>query len=233
MKENFTIYNLITFLAAVAFFAPLGVLLYKKLARHPFFSWFAIYWAFSGLVNLLFLSDWLPSHQSWLVSDIVNYTDGVLMLFILYKTLDIPSLSKRAGYIVIVFLALSVTGMLIRGFSESIVIVIGVAIALIFLQLVSILIHYLRSANKHHVGSSRLLLYYGLFFEYGTSILTYIFSYMFPKMNVVRDSFLLFHISIIISTTFACFAIALSTRHRSPRRTQSRVVEREAEIQFL
>ncbi len=234
MKENFTIHNLITFIAAVSFFAPLGVLLYKKLIKHPFFSWFAFYWTFCGAVNLLFLSGWVtePAYLA-LLSDVFNYTDGLLMLFLLYKTLDIPKLRRRAGYILAGFAALSTAGILIRGFREAVVVIIGVAVALILLQLISIVVHYLTSTSKYHVGSSRLLLYYALFFEYGTSIFTYMFSYVFINMNVMQDSFLLYHVSIIISTTLGCFAIAFNKRKSPPRRKQTRAIEQEVEIQFL
>lgn len=234
MKENFTIHNLITFIAAVSFFAPLGALLYKRLIKHPFFSWFAFYWAFSGVVNLLFLSGWVTKRAdlTWL-ADIFNYADGMLMLFFLYQTLDIPVLRKRAGYILAGFIPLSVAGILTFGFEAALVVILGVAIALIFLQLISIIVYYMTSTNKYHMGSSRLLLYYALLFEYGTSIFTYIFSYVFTNMDVKQDSFLIYHVSIIISTTLGCFAIAISKRKSPPKRLRTRPVEQEVEIQFL
>ncbi len=234
MEENFTIHSLITFVAAVSFFAPLVVLLSKKLITHPFFSWFAFYWALSGLTNLLFLSEWVTDEQYaiWIL-DGSNYVDGLLMLFLLYQTQGIGKIRKKAAYIVAGFALLSIASIVIRGFENVIVAIIGVGVALVLLQLGYIILNYLTSVNKQYVGSSRLLLYYALVFEYGTSIVTYLFTYVFTNLNVVRDSFLLYHVSIIISTTLACFAIGLSTKKRKPQPVHTIQIEKEVEIQFL
>lgn len=234
MKENFTIHNLITFIAAVSFFAPLGVLVYKKISKHPFFSWFAFYWAFCGLINLFFLSEWV-TNQSHLtiMSDVSNCLDALLMLFLLYITQGITKIRKKALYIFGVFAALSVVAFIILGFNESLVYVLGVGLALILVQLLSVIVYYLTSNNRLSVGSSRLLLYYALLFEYGTSIITFATSYVFPNLSIQQDSFLLYHVSIIISTILGCFAIGFSTRKGASKRVHTLQVEKEVEIQFL
>jgi len=234
LEENSIIHNLITFIAAVAFFAPLVALISRKFQKHPFFSWFAFYWAFSGLVNLAFIIP-LTTNKQYLtmMSDIINFVDGILVLFILYKTLTIKKVKSAAGYIFISFLTLSLLAIAIGGFYETVPVIIGTGVALSVMLLLTIIISYLGSTNKDHIGSSKQLVYYALLFEFGISIINYLYSYIFPEKGVFKDNLLIYHISIIASTTLASFAILLSVKKANKKKVEAIKVEKEVEIQFL
>ncbi|MBX3241768.1 MAG: hypothetical protein KIT80_12345 [Chitinophagaceae bacterium] len=233
MKENIIIYNLITFIAAAFFFLPFCVLLYKKKLKHPFFSWFAYYWVFGGLVNLLFLLNLFRDKElSRFVSDLFNIADVLIMLFLLYYTLTIEKLRRILKYILLAFIILTVSGLAIRGFDEAITAVVGSGVSLVVLSLTGIVVYFLSSTNKQLFGSSRLMLYCALLFEYSVSVITFLFSYIFPNKTIVSDNFLIFHLSVIVATILGSFAIAF-TRKQPAKKPAEQLPKEEVEIQFL
>jgi hypothetical protein len=76
-------------------------------------------------------------------------------------------------------------------------------------------------------------IYYALLFEYGISVVTFIFSYMIPDQRDLQDSFLIYHLSIIVSVAVATYGLLTHKKNREEKKMKEQKKEREAEIKFL
>lgn len=235
MKDAPSAYHVIAIIAAVSFFAPFFIVLVRKLLPYRPFVWFAGYWVLAGTVNLLFMSASFAGSRFMTVTErVFNLADAPIMLFILYKTVHIEAIRKSIRKMLPAFLstALLVTAIThLGGFAETLLV--GAGLITILMYIIWIVVHYSKGIRHYDTAYTLQFIYYALLFEYGISVVTFIFSYMIPDQSNLQDSFLIYHLSIIISVAMASYGLLTHKKSREERKMKTQEKEREAEIKFL
>jgi hypothetical protein len=235
VKDAPYIYQIIAFIAAISFFLPFIILLIKKLATHRVFIWFAAYWMLAGFVNLLFMSEAFTHSRLMNVTErVFNLADAPFMLFILYKTVHIESIKNSIKKMLPAFLCASLLVTVftqLQDYAETLMV--GMGLVIILLYIVWIITHYIKGVKYYNAEYTLQFIYYALLFEYGISVVTFIFSYMIPEKSNLHDSFFVYHISIIISISLATYGLLLHKENVAEKKKEAAKKEREAEIKFL
>lgn len=235
MKDAPSAYHVIAIIAAVSFFMPFFIVMARKLLPYRPFVWFAGYWMLAGIVNLLFMSPSFTGSRFMTVTErVFNLADAPIMLFILYKTVHVETIRRSIKKMLPAFLstALLVTAIThLGGFAETMMV--GAGLIIILMYIIWIIVHYTKGIRHFHTAYTLQFIYYALLFEYGISVVTFIFSYMIPDQSNLQDSFLIYHLSIIISVSVASYGLLTHKKNREEKNVKMQEKEREAEIKFL
>lgn len=235
MKEAPHIYQFIEFLAAIAFFVPLAIVASKRSLQNQFFIWFTAYWAWAGVVNIVFAANLIKHVQTLsIIERAYNLADGVFMLYILQVTLYQEKLKRYLKGMLLFYLGLALLLTLITGLTEiTETLLVGASVLLIVGCLTCIVFYNLWKAKQLNSGSPQMFTYYALLFEYGVSIITFVFNYLFPEKNNIHDSFLIFHVATIVTILIASYGLLNHSDHQPLKQKSPKQREREMEIQYL
>ncbi|HRP55723.1 hypothetical protein [Agriterribacter sp.] len=235
MKDAPYIYQIIATIATISFFLPFITLVIKKLVTHRVFIWFAAYWMLAGSVNLLIISGAFANSRLLTVTErVFNLSDAPFMLFILYKTVHIEVIKNSIKKMLPAFLCASllVTAFTrLQDYAETLMV--GIGLVVILLYIVWIIMHYIKGIKYYNTEHTLQFIYYALLFEYGISVVTFIFSYMIPEKSNLHDSFFVYYISVIISISLALYGLLLHKENAAEKKKETAKKEREAEIKFL
>ena len=229
------IYELASFLAAGFFFVPIILVTFKNLFRNKTILWFAVYWFWSGLINILCslecMSDTLALS---IIERFYNLLDTPVMLFIMYKTTEVTGIRKSLHKILLPFIVLEIIMLVITGFNigmESALVFCGVLVVLFFLLWT--IISYSKQTSYNGSLISYQYIYYALFFEYAISIITVIYSYILPANADNADNFLIYHISTIVAIATASAGILNFQEEKPAAKMKKSKLQTEAEIRYL
>ncbi len=236
MKNAPYIYQIIAAIAAVSFFIPFFVLMVKRLVKYQAFVWFAVYWMLSGTVNLLFMSEAFTGSRLMIVTErVFNLADAPFMLFILYKTVQVETIQESIKKMLPAFLCAVLLLTLItrlQPFAE--ILMVGGGLVIILMYIIWIIVHYIKGIKHNNTAYTLQFIYYALLFEYGISVVTFIFSYIIPDQSDLQDSFLIYHLSVIISVLVASYGLFMHKESlEENNKIKAEKKEREAEIKFL
>ncbi|MBX2925982.1 MAG: hypothetical protein KF746_27555 [Chitinophagaceae bacterium] len=238
MNNTLYIYQFIGWLAAIAFFVPLSIALYRKQIRNTFFTSFIIYWTWAGLVNIIFISGIVTNRQIlFVVERTYNLIDAPVLLCLLFFALPLPVVKQKLRWFIPAYLVAEVIFIFITGLSGTAeIILVGAGIFAVLSCIIAIISFNLWGTKKiQSPGSPQMFIYYALLFEYGVSVITFLFNYIFPERNNTGDSFFIFHIATIITISIASYGfITYSPKGKTPQRQKlSKPKEREVEIRYL
>lgn len=235
MKDAPYIYQVIAAIAAISFFLPFIILVIKKLVTHRVFIWFAAYWMLAGSVNLLFICGAFANSRLLTVTErVFNLADAPFMLFILYKTVHIEVIKNSIKKMLPAFLCASLLVTVftqLQDYAETLMV--GLGLIVILLYIIWIITHYIKGIKYYSTEHTLQFIYYALLFEYGISVVTFIFSYMIPDESNLHDSFFIYHISIIISISLTSYGLLLHKENTAEKKKEASKKEREEEIKFL
>jgi len=211
------------------------VLVLKRLHRIQAFSWFTYYWLLAGLVNLFhYLSPFSESFVNEVVERVYNLADAPIMLFILYKSLNTDSITKSIQKILSIFLGAALIITFFTRLPETVeTVLVGVGLGIILIYLVWILVFYNNRLSYNPIMSTQRIILFALLFEYGISVITYVFSYLIPERSNIYDSFLIFHVSTIFSTLLAAYGLIRYKNNKKRNANKPVIRVWEAEIKYL
>lgn len=218
MKEQ--VYNIIFLLAAVAYFVPAVIVVWKKLYKDRVVSLFAIYWTIGGIINLLDKIPGLNSAARDLLTVGYNLIDIPLVLFIFYCTTNSAVLKKfilmaGSGYILIEIIHCVVKGM---GYHDSgYVMGLGTLLALIVIGWE--ILRYFSVMEHSSREKAMIFIYAAMLFEYGSYVIVYIFEFYFHG-NPNIDTLLIYYFSALIGVAIASVGFLskdLSNPHPQPK----------------
>ncbi|HEX5023821.1 MAG TPA: hypothetical protein VFV68_01055 [Agriterribacter sp.] len=235
MKEVPYTYQIIAAITAISFFVPFIVLMARHLLKHRMFLWFAVYWLVAGVVNLLYYSATFTSSPLMVVTErLYNLADAPFMLFILYKTSHIEPIKNSIRKMLPAFLwtALLITIITrLQDYAETLMV--GVGLGIILMYIIWTIVHYIRGIKHENAAYSMQFIYYALLFEYGVSVVTFIYNYILPEQSALQDSFLIYNLSTIISVSVASYGLVNYKEKPAITKKNSNKKPREAEITFL
>ena len=204
------------------------------MVTHRVFIWFSVYWMLAGSVNVLFISGAFENSMLLTVTErVFNLADAPFMLFILYKTVHIGVIRNSIKKMLPAFLCASLLVTFftqLQDYAEALMV--GLGLIVILLYIIWIITHYIKGIKYYNTEHTLQFIYYALLFEYGISVVTFIFSYMIPDKSNVHDSFFIYYISIIISISLASYGLLLH-KENVKKKKEAAKKEREAEIRFL
>lgn len=228
-------YKLASILAAACFFIPVILVTVRNLFRNKLLLWFAVYWFWAGLINVLCSTEIIGNTLALnIVERIYNLLDIPIILFIIYRTTDIESIRKSLKKILIPLLTLEVVILTATGFSnemETALVFCGVLLVLFYISWT--IISYARKTSFKDYSISYQCIYYGLLFEYTISIIIVIYSYMIPHRSNNDDNFLIFHLSTIITIATASAGILAYKEEKPGLKVKKQKQHQETEIRYL
>ncbi|MFT3747449.1 MAG: hypothetical protein QM768_04005 [Agriterribacter sp.] len=232
---SFALYQFASLFAAVSFFIPILLLWLRGLMRHKILVWFGLYWCWAGLVNIVCSAEVIKQSIALnIIERLYNLADIPFMLFILYSTTQIDGIKKSLRKILIPLLCVEIGASIVSGFMNGVetVIVFG-GVLLVLYYVVWTIISYSRKNSLSESHTSYQYVYYALLFEYATSIITVIYSYMMPERASADDSFMIFHISTIVAIATASAGILTYQEQKPQQKVKKRSIQPEAEIRYL
>ncbi|MCC6287444.1 MAG: hypothetical protein IT249_06130 [Chitinophagaceae bacterium] len=229
------IYQFLSLFAAVSFFIPILLIWARRLGRNKILTWFGMYWCWSGLINII-CSIEILNHSTALniIERVYNLADIPLMLFVLYTTTGEESIRKSLRRILIPLLCIEIAASVVSWFLSGVetAIVFG-GVLLVLYYVVWTIIIYSRRNSLTESHTSYQYIYYALLFEYATSIITVVYSYMVPEKANADDSFMVFHISTIIAIATAAAGILTYQEQKPRQKMRKQKFQREVEIKYL
>jgi len=193
--------EMLSIITSIAFFLPLILLGIRRLMRDKLLIWFAVFWAWAGVMNIIFGGE-----------EVRNSIKKVVLPFFAIETV-----------------AIAVAGF--QSTVESILVAVGVLLALYYLGWI-ILLH-MKGTHYSNYQHAMQFIYYALFFEYGVSIINFIYSYLLPDKVSERDNFLIFYMASCITMLIALYGILTYREKIPPGQKKVKKPEREMEIRFL
>lgn len=225
----------LSIITSVAFFLPLILLGIRRLMRDKLLIWFAVFWAWAGLMNIIFEGEYASASKVMVVLQrVYNLFDVPLLLLILFKTTYIEDVRNSIKKVMLPFFAIETVAIAVAGFQstvESILVAVGVLLALYYLGWI-ILLH-MKGTHYSNYQHAMQFIYYALFFEYGVSIINFIYSYLLPDKVSERDNFLIFYMASCITMLIALYGILIYREKIPPGQKKVKKPEREMEIRFL
>lgn len=235
MKNTSLAYHIISIAALLSFFLPFVLVFIKKLFKPRAILWFAAYWLLQGIINLMFMSDSLfDSRFMGTFQRIFNLADAPFMLFIFYKTIPVKTIKISVGKMLPAFLSSSLFVTVftrLDEFMESLIV--GAGLLIILAYLIWIILHNIKRIKPDPSTYTLQFVCYGLLFEYGISVITFIFSYLIKDPQNLPDSLLIYHLSIIISIGLVSYGLITHqpVKKKNPRPLMKQ--EWESEIRYL
>lgn len=225
----------VSIITSIAFFLPLILLVIRRITHNRVLIWFAVFWAWAGLANIVFSIDFVSTNRIMLVLQrVYNLFDFPLLLIVLFKTTYIEEVRNSIKKIMLPFFVIETVAIAISGFEsmvESILVAAGVLIALYYIGWI-ILLH-MKGTHYSNYQHAIQFIYYALFFEYGVSAINFIYSYMLPDKVSEADNFLIFYMASCITMLIALYGILMYREKIPSEQKKMKKPEREMEIRYL
>lgn len=235
MKAVPLTYYIISIIAITSFFIPIILVLVKRIFSPRTIIWFALYWVFQGIINLLYI-DGFPISSKFLetIQRVFNLLDAPVMMLILFLTTPVAPIKRSVEKMLPAFLTAALVLSFYTHFNAFIEsLIVGVGLLIILIYVLWIILYNLRKPKVDQTTYVFQFVCYALLFEYGVSVITYIFSYLIRNTDNLPDSLLIYHLSIIISIALVTYGFLTYKRVKEYPVKPSLKKEWESEIRYL
>lgn len=198
-------------ISVILFFAPITVLIIRKLWSDKFLRIFSIYCAIEGLVNLL---DFIPSIPYQFIADlniIYNMVDFPMMLFLIYQIAVPEKFKKFMKASILVYIAFQLFYIFQLGIQyDAIKYPMGLGLVLVIGSVLWMLGNYLQRPDLQNRQKVYMMVLASILFDYGTFVVIYIFDYfMGDSTSASKDNLLLYYASSIVGMVITIAALML------------------------
>jgi hypothetical protein len=210
VKEQ--VYEIISFLATIAYFVPALIVIFKKLWKDPYFLYLGLYWLAGAVVNIVTR---VPGAPSEVIAVLYNMFDIPFMLWILWYTSFSTLLAKILRVIIAVYIIIELLLVFRLGVNyDAIKYIMGIGVLVVVIALVWEITLYIQRLEHSNREKAMLFIYAALLFEYGTYTVVYVFDY-FLKPGGNDDTRLIYYTSSLIAISIACFGFLLKKTKKS------------------
>lgn len=235
MTLPYSLYKIASLVAAISFFIPIILVAIRNLFSKKLLLWFAIYWFWAGLINVLCSIEFIiDSPALSIIERSYNLLDIPFMLFIIYTTTEVAGIKKSLKKILLPFIIVGILVFAATRFNtgmESALVFCGVMLVLFYI--IWTISYYSKHSTFKHSSISYQYIYYALLFEYATSIITVIYSYILPDRSNTDDVFFVFHLATIIAVATAAAGIFNYSDKKPVAKVKKSRYQPEAEIKYL
>jgi hypothetical protein len=202
------LYSVLSNLAVILCFVPILLLWRRKLQYQQAYLFTAVYWLANGLMNV---PGWLgQSDNHPLVHNITllyNLLDAPLVLLV-FMTAASGTKRKAIRFTLGMFIIFEAIMIAWKGYnlvSSTIIIGAGTFLALLF----SILgvVEYLKKIEHDSFENAMVFVYASFLFAYGIFIVIYFFSYLKIADSNAADNYIIYYISLFLSTLLTCLGL--------------------------
>ncbi|MEO8583498.1 MAG: hypothetical protein ABI415_06865 [Flavitalea sp.] len=195
--------TILSFIAVLSYFVPLGIVMFKNLWQDPFFMLFAIFWAIGGLINVSDLIPGFSKETRDTLGAFYNMLDIPFILSIFYYTTTSLLVRKFSFISGIVFILIEIINAYQKGISyDAIKYTLGTGVGLVLIVVIWEIIRYFKVVEHSNRQNAKIFIHAALLFEYGTFVLIYIFDYFVAGDNH-NDIYLIYYISTLIAVFIA------------------------------
>lgn len=213
------LYAVLSNTAILGCFIPFLLLVLKRTRQVTTYRIIGIFWLLNGLVSLPDLRMFhFAAGWHWLHGLSLLYTMAETPLVLLAFACAASGIHRRGLIILmILFIAgeLSLVGWKGYDLSTSLWIM-GSGLVLVLGYSIAGLVQYLRQMEHSRLENSMAFIYAAFLFYYGSFLIIYIFTHIHTGGSNGADSFLLYHISLLLSVTIT--STGLWSYGRRPRR---------------
>ncbi|HXB90923.1 MAG TPA: hypothetical protein VNU72_01480 [Puia sp.] len=217
------LYVVISNIAIWLCFIPFLFLGWKKMRQVGAYCIIGFYWLLNGLVNLPDLNIFSSSTAHyWQEMLVYGYNLAETPLILLAFAFAIAGKSRRQLLLVTaVFIAWEAFLIGWKGYDNSTrMLITGSGLLLILACCITGLLQYVKKMEHTRFENSMVFIYAALLFDYGSFLIIYIFAHIHSTANANgMDSFLLYHISLLISaavTAMGLWSYGIRKTHRRP-----------------
>lgn len=201
MKEQ--VYNIIFWLAAVAYFVPAVIVILKKLYRDRIVSLFAIYWTIGGTINIADRIPGLNTEARELLLVGYNLLDIPLVLFIFHYATTSTPLKKFIQVAGFSYVIIEVVHCIVKGmayYDSGYVVGIGVLITLVVIGWE--LFGYVGKMEQTNREKAMIFIYAAMLFEYASYVIIFVFEF-FSDNTPNIDNLLIYYTSALMGVAIA------------------------------
>ncbi len=213
--------------STVALILPIFTIFAMGLAGYRTFPALVIYYAMSGIYNLL-TEGYLPASDDF--THYFGVTNNLLdtPLMLLFLTYLSPSqlLKKRMRILVAVFLVFEAVVVSVYGFGvESVTVILGPGILLVLTFSIPFFIRLTRITITHYKATGKAMMAASILFGYGCFSIIYIMYYLL-EIRDVQNTFLVYFMVSTFSSLLMSVGIILE-RKRVKKLSELKVVRKE------
>src|SRR5687768_14241165 len=117
MIMKLEMFDIISIAAVISYFVPMILVLAKKLWNDRFFTLFASYWAYGGLINITDLISGFPREASIALGVLYNMLDIPIILAIFYATTNSMLIRKLTLVGIVLSITSAIMGIVMNGFN--------------------------------------------------------------------------------------------------------------------
>jgi hypothetical protein len=207
-------YTLMSTMAILLCFVPFLFLAWKKMRRDKAYWVVGIYWLANGLINLPNLNIGLfgqpcssPIQEK--MNFIYNLLDTPLVLLLFFHATPSKRRKNRILLSLVLFTVLEIVLVFWKGYTFSTsTMIIGAGLSLTLVCTVTGLMEYMRQMEHTAFENSMVFVYAALLFAYGSFTIIYIFMHTHSGNLInVRDSFLLYYISLLLAAVITSMGL--------------------------
>lgn len=220
-----TLYLIISNLAIIGCFIPLGYVIIKKYWKEKVYVAIALYWVMHGMSNIRTL---LRLDYNYHVEDIItlinNMVDAAIMLFVFY--LAFTGLKKKIlGITIIAFIVFELAITLLKGFNfDTSTIIIAIGLILVVFYSVLGTLDYLESQENNAAQHVMIFVYAAALFMNGSFVVIFVFNYLSQKGDN-DDIFLLYYISLLIGSIVTSYGLLRQAKPKPQNSTRRAVMD--------
>ncbi|HSZ85748.1 MAG TPA: hypothetical protein VK787_06940 [Puia sp.] len=211
--------SLISNIAIASCYLPVLMIVWKNLRYEKSLIAIAIYWLFSGLINL---HSWVSflQNSAWQnqITLIYNLLDGPLILLFFFFSAN-NSKRKMILYTIISFILFEIATIIITGYNlKSSTIIIGFDTFIALTLCITNITAYLSKLDHSSCENALVFINSSILFSYGVFIIIYFFSYLgFASTKTEKNEvFLIYYISLFLSSLLTCYGLWRYTKKPSP-----------------
>jgi hypothetical protein len=199
-----SVYQILSYLAITANFLPLILVKVRRLWNQKAFLLFALYWAVSGVINVLDLIPGISKSQTELITVVYNMLDIPIVLAIIHYTTASFRIRKFTKVAAPSFLLLQLINFSVKGWHyDAAKYVLAIGLLLVLSVIVWEIYLYMSKLEHSNYEKAIIFIHVSLLFAYGTFVIIYIFDYVITIGNSSIGNFIVYYISTLIALAIA------------------------------
>ena len=221
------IFTILAFIATIASFLPIAVVLYQRLGTYKSFPAVIAYFIPVFLYNLM-VDEYIHVNENVILATgfAINLLNAPLMLLFLSYFSTSSLFAKRLRWFTVIYILFEIVMVVVFGFNFStITIILGPGLFVVFSLIVYLFYKHSKVVVRNKKALGKCFMLGGLLFGFGLYVILYLLIYI-TKSQEVKYTMFLYNLNLTISTIALCIGIVYE-RKRIDRLMEVKLVRKE------
>ena len=221
------IFTILAFIATIASFLPIAVVLYQRLGTYKSFPAVIAYFIPVFLYNLM-VDEYIHVSENVILATgfANNLLNAPLMLLFLSYFSTSSLFAKRLRWFTVIYILFEIVMVVVFGFNFStITIILGPGLFVVFSLIVYLFYKHSKVVVRNKKALGKCFMLGGLLFGFGLYVILYLLIYI-TKSQEVKYTMFLYNLNLTISTIALCIGIVYE-RKRIDRLMEDKLVRKE------